>query len=58
MPTVCKLEPQKDLSNLAQEWKKYNLTFHVMRDNPAHGTHILGFDDVILLLFVTDGGAK
>ena len=25
-----------------QEWKKTNLTFHIMRDNPAHGTNIMG----------------
>ena len=25
-----------------QEWRKSNLTFHIMRDNPAHGTNIMG----------------
>ena len=25
-----------------QEWKKTNYTFHIMRDNPAHGAPLLG----------------
>ena len=24
------------------EWKKTNYTFHIMRDNPAHGTNFMG----------------
>jgi hypothetical protein len=25
-----------------EDWKKTNFTFHIMRDNPAHGTNIMG----------------
>jgi len=32
-----------------QEWKKTNYTFHIMRDNPAHGAPLLGVNSINIL---------